>query len=89
MNSSVTNHYSTKWPERHRRQRGPINWQQFVLQLFIRFPEFVEFNESSIASKKNSIESKPAAENYCIMLSNLHFFDFTSTNITQIKDTKN
>ena len=42
-------------PARHVWERGSSNWAKFILQRFIRFPEFSEFNESSVPFRKNSI----------------------------------
>ena len=42
----------------HSASKTHLNWVQFMLQLFIRFPEFAEFtefNESSAPFRKNSI----------------------------------
>ena len=39
----------------HTWETGSLNSAQFMLQSFIRFPEFTEFNESSASFRKNSI----------------------------------
>ena len=44
---------------RHMWETGSLNWAQFMLKWFIRFPEFAvftEYNESSGPFRKNSIE---------------------------------
>ena len=45
---------ATTVPARHMWETGSLNWPQFMLQWFIRFPEFAEFNESSAPFRKNS-----------------------------------
>ena len=36
---------ATTAPARHRWETGSLNWSQFMLQWFIRFPKFTEFTE--------------------------------------------
>ena len=46
-----------RMPARHMWERGSLNWVQFMLQWFIRFPEFAEFtkfNEIFALFRKNS-----------------------------------
>ena len=38
--------------ERHLYQRGSSNWPQFMLQWFVRFPEFAQFTEFPLQSGK-------------------------------------
>ena len=40
---------------RHIWETGSLNWAQFMLQWFIRFPEFAEFSESSVPRRNNSV----------------------------------
>ena len=43
--SCVRDQYATAVPARHMWQTGSLNWPWFMLQWFIKFPEFAEFNE--------------------------------------------
>ena len=57
--SCVRDQNATTAPARHMWETGSLNWAQFMLQWFIRFPEFAEFtefNESSAPFRKNSNE---------------------------------
>ena len=44
-------------PARQMWETGSLNWDKFMLQWFIRFPDFSEFNESSVPFRKNSNET--------------------------------
>ena len=49
---------ATTVPTRHTWEAGSLNWAQFMLQWFTKFPdlaEITEFNESSTPFRKNSI----------------------------------
>ena len=46
--------YHSSVPARHMWETGSLNWAQFMLQWFIRLPEFTEFTESSAPFTKNS-----------------------------------
>ena len=46
--SCVRDQDATTVLARHRRQTGSLNWLQFMLQWFIRFPGIAEFRENSI-----------------------------------------
>ena len=52
----ATNHLlckdATTAPSRHMWETRSLNWFQFMLQWFIRFPGFTEFNESSAPFRK-------------------------------------
>ena len=51
---------ATTTPSRHTWEKGSLNSVKFMLQWFIRFPEFTEiteFNETSTPFRKNSIDS--------------------------------
>ena len=50
----VTNQDATTPPRRHMLEKGSLKWTLFMLQWFIRFPEFAEFTESSTPFRKNS-----------------------------------
>ena len=39
----VRNRHVITAPGRHRQQRGPLNWANFMLHWFMRNPEFTEF----------------------------------------------
>ena len=54
--SCVRDQDATTAPARHLWEAGSLNWAQFMLQWFIRFSEFTEFNESSVPFRKNSSE---------------------------------
>ena len=54
--SCVRDQDATTAPARHMWETGSLNWAQFMLQWFIRFPEFTEFSESSAPFSKNSID---------------------------------
>ena len=43
--SCVRDQDATTAPARHMCETGSLNWPQFKLQWFIRFPEFAEFSE--------------------------------------------
>ena len=45
----VRDQVATTVPARHVWETGSLNWAQFMLQWFIRFPEFAEFNDESSA----------------------------------------
>ena len=52
-------------------ETGSLNWAQFMLQWFIRLPEFefTEFSESSVPFRKNSIGSAAVlCANVCISI---------------------
>ena len=51
--TSVRDQNATTAPARHAWKTGSLNWGQFMLQWFIRFPEFAEFTESSAPFRKN------------------------------------
>ena len=53
--SCVRDQDATIAPARHMWETESLNWAQSMLQLFIRFPEFTEFNESSAPLRKSSI----------------------------------
>ena len=53
--SCVRDQDATTVPGRHMWETGSSNWSQFMLQWFISFPEFTEFNETSALFRKNSI----------------------------------
>ena len=56
--SCVRDQDATTVPARYMSGTVSLNWAQFMLQWFIRFPEFneiTEFNESSAPFRKNSI----------------------------------
>ena len=53
--SCVGDQDATTAPARHRWQRGSLNWTQFMLQWFIRFPEFAGFTEFLIHLGKTLI----------------------------------
>ena len=53
--SSIRDQHATIAPARHMWENGSFNWAQFMLQWFIRFPEFSEFSESCAPFRKNSI----------------------------------
>ena len=59
--SYVRDQGPTTAPARHMSESRSLNWDQFMLHWFIRFPEFAEFtelNESSAPFRKNSIVLK-------------------------------
>ena len=41
--NSASSVFNTIEPERHRQERGSLNWPQLMLQWFIRYPEWAEF----------------------------------------------
>ena len=45
--SCVADHDATTALARHMWEIGSLNWSQFILQWFGRFPEFAEFSKSS------------------------------------------
>ena len=45
----------TTVPSRHMWETGSLNWSWFMIQRFIKFPEFAEFSESSAPFRKNSM----------------------------------
>ena len=53
--SCVRDQDVTTVPARHMWGTGSLSWSQFMLQWFISFNEFAEFNESSALFRKNSI----------------------------------
>ena len=46
-------------PARRKQQRESLDWPQFMIRWFIRFPEFTEFNKISTPFRKNSTEMHP------------------------------
>ena len=52
--SCVRDQDATTAPSRHMWEIGTLNWAHIMLQWFTRFPEFVEFDESSVPFRKNS-----------------------------------
>ena len=69
--SCVRDQHATTAPARHMWETGSLNWAQFMLQWFIRLPEFefTEFSESSVPFRKNSIGSAPVlCVNVCISI---------------------
>ena len=67
--SCVRDQDATTAPARHMWDTRSLNWTQFMLQWFIRFPGFAEFNESSTPFRKNSIELGVVKNQICRMLS--------------------
>ena len=55
--SCLRDQHATTAPARHLWKTGSLNWLQFMLQWFIRFPEFPEFNESSALLGKTPFSS--------------------------------
>ena len=55
VTSCVRDQDATAVPARHMSETGSLNLAQFMLQWFIRFPEFAEFNDISVPLRKNSI----------------------------------
>ena len=55
VTSCIRDQDATTDPARHMWETGSSSWAQLILQWFIRFPEFSEFNESSVPFRKNSI----------------------------------
>ena len=56
--SCIRDQDATTAPARHMWKTVSLNWAQFMLQWFIKFPEFTEiteFNESSAPFRKNSL----------------------------------
>ena len=51
--SCVRHQDATTTPPRHMWEAKSLNWAQFMLQWFIRFPKFSEFKESSAPFRKN------------------------------------
>ena len=49
--SCVRDENTNTAPARHTLESGSLNWLQFMLQGFIRFPEFAEFSEFLIHLK--------------------------------------
>ena len=50
--SCVRDHDASTVPARHMWEAGSVNWAQFMLQWYIRFPKFAEFNENSVTFRR-------------------------------------
>ena len=51
--SCVSDYYDTTAPARHTVEGGSVNWVQFILYWFMRFPKLAVFNEDSVPFRKN------------------------------------
>ena len=63
VTSCVRGQDATTATARHMWEAGSLNWAQFMLQWFMRFPEFADFNKSSAPFRKNSESSAPFRKN--------------------------
>ena len=61
--SCVRDQHATTAPVRHMLETGSLNWLQFMLQWFTRFPEFAEFTERSAHLGKTPIITNTKNEN--------------------------
>ena len=85
-----------KVPARHMWAKGSLNWLQFILQWFIRFREFTEFNANSAPFRKKSNAWHNNAHRLIgtpcltIIVSNIIWIDFRTSftrNLSKVKFT--
>ena len=60
--SCVRDQDATTAPARHMWETGSLNWPQFMLQWFIRFPEVTEFSEFLFQLEKTPMERRQKFE---------------------------
>ena len=81
--SCVSDQDATAVPARHKWKTRSLNWVQFMLQWFTRFPEIFEFNESSAPQKKHLLGEKWRRNLSCWISDRLDF------NTWAISDSRN